>query len=143
MRRDSHPFLQFVKYGFCGVAAFATHQIIWAILSTRFFPSFDSSIAQEVRATNSIISNCIAFLFSTTVAYITNILWVFTPGRHSRTAEIFYFFAISCISLIGGLLAGPWMIRVYGIHTLLAQLSMAVASVLINYVCRKFLIFKH
>lgn len=142
-RRDAHPFLQFVKYGFCGLAAFITHQVIWYFLASRTFPAIDSAIPQDTRALNSTISNCIAGFFSTGVAYITNVIWVFTPGRHSRAAEIFYFFLISFISLLGGLLAGPWMIRVFGINTLLAQLSMVFASVLINYVCRKFFIFKH
>ncbi|HCN79127.1 MAG TPA: hypothetical protein DIT13_18335, partial [Verrucomicrobiales bacterium] len=61
---------------------------------------------------------------------------------HSRTMEIVYFFAVGAISFAGGLAAGPWMIKVFGLNTLVAQLFMAVTSVLINFVCRKFFIFK-
>ncbi len=141
--RDAHPLLQFIKYGVCGLGAFATHQIIWLGLSLWFFPSIDSSIPDGTRALNSTISNSIAVLFSTAVAYVTNVLWVFKSGRHSRMVEIGSFFLISMISFSGGLLAGPWLIKSFGLNTLVAQLSMAVTSVLINYVCRKFFIFKH
>jgi len=141
--RDAHPLLQFVKYGVCGVGAFATHQVIWVALSLWAFPSIDSSIPNETRALNSTISNSIAVFFSTAVAYVTNVLWVFKSGRHSRLVEMASFFGISVISFGGGLLAGPWLIQKFGLNTLLAQLSMAVTSVLINFVCRKFLIFKH
>ncbi|SKA92727.1 Putative flippase GtrA (transmembrane translocase of bactoprenol-linked glucose) [Prosthecobacter debontii] len=141
--RDAHPLLQFIKYGICGVGAFATHQIIWVILSVTLFPSIDPSLSNETRALNSTISNSIAVFFSTAVAYITNVLWVFKSGRHNRLIEIASFFGIGIISFGGGLLAGPWLIKVFGLNTLVAQLSMAVTSVLINFVCRKFFIFKH
>ncbi len=141
--RDAHPLIQFIKYGFCGVAAFATHQVIWGALSTWMLPAIDSSIPKETRALNSTINNSIAVLFSTAVAYITNVLWVFTPGRHSRLVEIASFFGVGVISFGGGLLAGPWLIKVFGLNTLLAQLSMAFTSMLINFACRKFFIFKH
>ena len=141
--REAHPFVQFCKYAVCGLGAFVTHQAIWVALSMWFLPAIDSSIPQDTRALNSTINNCIACFFSTGVAYVTNVLWVFTSGRHNRLLELLYFYFISAISLAGGLVAGPWMIKVYGISTILAQLSMVVASVLINYVCRKFFIFKH
>ncbi|MBB5039664.1 GtrA family protein [Prosthecobacter dejongeii] len=141
--RDAHPLLQFIKYGICGLGAFITHQVIWVALSFWAFPSIDSSIPDETRALNSTISNSIAVLFSTAVAYVTNILWVFKSGRHSRAVEIASFFGIGVISFGGGLLAGPWLIKMFGLNTLVAQLSMAVTSVLINFVCRKFFIFKH
>lgn len=141
--RDAHPMLQFIKYGICGLGAFITHQVIWGVLSLWVLPCIDPAIPQETRALNSTINNSIAVLFSTAVAYITNILWVFKSGRHSRTVEILSFFGIGVISFAGGLMAGPWLIKAFGINTLVAQLSMAVTSVLINFVCRKFFIFKH
>ena len=140
--RDAHPLLQFIKYGICGLGAFITHQAVWVGLSLTLFPSIDSSIPDDTRALNSTIANSIAVLFSTTVAYVTNVLWVFKSGRHSRLVEISSFFGIGVISFGGGLLAGPYLIKMLGLHTLLAQLSMAVTSVLINFVCRKFFIFK-
>ncbi|TDU68197.1 GtrA-like protein [Prosthecobacter fusiformis] len=141
--RDAHPLLQFIKYGICGLGAFITHQLIWFPLSMWVFPAFDHSLPDATRAMNTAISNLIAVFFSTTVAYVTNIMWVFKSGRHSRTVEIASFFIISAISFSGGLLAGPWLIKVFGISTWIAQGSMAVTSVLINYVCRKLFIFKH
>lgn len=141
--RDAHPLLQFVKYGICGVGAFATHQVIWLALAVWAFPAIDSSLPDATRAWNSTVCNSIAVIFSTLVAYVTNVLWVFKSGRHSRLVEIGSFFGIGIVSFGGGLLAGPWLIQAFGLNTLVAQLSMAVTSVLINFVCRKFLIFKH
>lgn len=141
--RDAHPLLQFIKYAICGLGAFIIHQLIWFPLSKWVFPSFGDSLTDTTRAINTTISNSIAVVFSTTVAYLTNIKWVFKAGRHNRFVEVASFFGIGVISFSGGLLAGPWLIKMYGISTGLAQLSMAVTSVLINFVCRKFLIFKH
>lgn len=141
--RDAHPLLQFIKYGICGLGAFITHQVIWFPLSMWVFPSFGEGLSDTTRAINTTISNSIAVVFSTTLAYLTNIKWVFTPGRHSRFVEVVSFFGIGAISFSGGLLAGPWLIKMYGISTALSQVSMAVTSVLINFVCRKFFIFKH
>lgn len=143
MRRDAHPFIQFCKYAACGLGAFFTHQAVWLAMSFWVFPCISSSIPDETRALNSTINNSVAVLFSTTLAYITNVCWVFTSGRHSRFLEVASFFGISLVSFGGGLLAGPWLIKEFGIHTIFAQISMAVTSMLINYVCRKFLIFKH
>lgn len=141
--RDAHPLIQFIKYGICGLGAFITHQVIWGALSVWAFPCIDPAIPDATRALNSTINNAIAVLFSTAVAYVTNILWVFKSGRHSRAVEIASFFGIGVVSFSGGLLAGPWLIKMFGLNTLIAQLSMAVTSVLINFVCRKFFIFKH
>ena len=141
--RDVHPLLQFIKYGICGLGAFITHQVIWLALSMWAFPSFGEGLSDSTRALNTTVSNSIAVLFSTAVAYVTNILWVFKSGRHSRLVEVASFFGIGAISFAGGLLAGPWLIQMYGISTALAQVSMAVTSVLINFACRKFFIFKH
>jgi putative flippase GtrA len=141
--RDTHPVIQFMKYGICGVGSLIVGQSIWLALSTKGpWPALDGSLPDTVRAMNSTWNNIIAFFFGNLFAYITNSKWVFTPGRHSRLMEFTYFTLISTVAFVIGLMVGPLLIKLYGIHTLLAQLLMISASVMVNYVCRKFFVFK-
>ncbi len=140
-RRDTHPVIQFMKYVICGFGAFALSQTIWLALSIWVWPSLDD-LPQEVRALNSTYSNLVAFFFGNLFAYYTNSKWVFTPGRHGKVKEFLLFSTISSISFGVGLAAGPYLIHRYGIHTLLAQFFNQVSSVMVNFICRKFFVFK-
>ena len=140
--RDTHPFIQFIKYGICGVGSLTITTLIWRAVCTWFFPAFDDNLPKDVRALNSVYGNCIAFCFGNVFAYVTNSLWVFTPGRHHRVMEFFYFTVVSSVGFLAGLFAGPMFIRLYGIGTWTAQGMMIVASTLVNFVCRKFFVFK-
>lgn len=142
--RNAHPALQFIKYGVCGLGAFIAHQVVWFACAKWVFPAaLDHDISDEVRAWSSTLSNVVAFCFSNVFAYITNVLWVFTSGRHSRLREFLYFTMISSVSFAGGLAAGPVLIAQFGINSFIAQFTMAFTSALINFVCRKFFVFKH
>lgn len=141
--RDIHPLIQFLKYAICGFGAFAVSQVIWLALSIWVWPAIDSNIPQDVRALHSAYNNAIAFFVGNLFAYYTNSKWVFTPGRHGRVVEFLLFSAISSVSFFVGLAAGPLLIHKYGINTLLAQLLNQVTAVMVNFVCRKFLVFKN
>lgn len=117
-------------------------QGIWLALSIWVYPALTSDIPKEVRALHSTYNNMISFFFGNLFAYITNSLWVFTPGRHHRVMEFIYFTLISTLGFVIGLSFGPLLIQIYGINTLLAQLMTVFSSVLVNYVCRKFFVFK-
>lgn len=141
--RDTHPVLQFIKYGICGVGALVLHQSIWGGCSEWLYPALDSGIPKGIRALHSVYNNVIAFCFSNLFAYFTNVMWVFTPGRHSRIKEFFYFTLAGSVGFVVGLFAGPFLIHKYGINTVVAQGALVVASVMVNFVCRKFFVFKH
>lgn len=140
--RDTHPVIQFMKYGICGVGSLIVGQSIWLALSVWVWPALDPDLPKEVRALHSTYNNVISFFFGNLFAYITNSLWVFTPGRHPRVLEFFYFTLVSTVAFVIGLAVGPMLIRVYGISTLLAQLLLVASSVMVNYICRKFFVFK-
>ncbi|MGV3659999.1 MAG: GtrA family protein [Prosthecobacter sp.] len=140
--RDQHPLIQFLKYVICGFGAFAFSQIIFFSLAQWVWPALDSSIPQETRALHSLYSNAVAFFFGNIFAYYTNSKWVFTPGRHGKVVEFLLFSAIGSISFFAGVFAGPYVIFKYGISTELAQVFNQVTSVAVNFVCRKFIIFK-
>ena len=105
------------------------------------------------RRNHSFINNTIAFLVATVVVYFLNIKFVFTSGRHSRQKEVFLFVAVSGISYVAGIIAVDLVFRylsdmqalasITRYLSVIANLGFAVTSALVNYVCRKFIIFKH
>ncbi len=148
LSHDAPPLVQFIKYGLCGVGAFVVHIVVVNILGATLFP-FHDELADSVRKTNTMINNSLGFLVSCAFAYWTNINFVFKSGRHGRKKEITLFVAISAISFFAGLATVPFIfdlilkhfpqIGKYAQHV--ATLSFAVTSALVNFVCRKFIIF--
>ena len=64
---------------------------------------FDVDPLDDTRRTiRAAINKTIAFVFSNFTAYITNILWVFESGRHSRRMELGLFYAVSGTSYVVG-----------------------------------------
>lgn len=146
--RDTHPFIQFIKYGFCGVAATVMHQGIFWTLGYTVLPSIDGMIVNgqpitdELRSHNGTLNNIIAFFPVVIFVYILNMKWVFTPGRHSPLVEFLLFAGVAAIGNTAGILGGPMLIRWFGISTLMSQGSFIITSFLVNFLCRKFIIFK-
>ncbi|MEM9479726.1 MAG: GtrA family protein [Verrucomicrobiota bacterium] len=147
--REAHPFIQFCKYGTCGVAATVVLMGVALVLMRTVYPAFSdmtladgSPVDQEARERNSVIANSIAFIPSNFVAYFLNVAWVFESGRHNRWKEFSLFTLVSAISFFAGLFAGPLLlIGMFGLPTMVSQVSLIVTSALVNFVCRKFLIF--
>ena len=63
-------------------------------------------------------------------------------GRHSRVREFTFFTLIAFASFCAGLFGGPFLIHKFGINSHLSQVGLVVTSALVNFVCRKFLVFK-
>ncbi len=141
--KEAHPFVQFAKYGFCGGLATVIGLGTFYLLALTVFPNaLDRSVSDEVRRNYAVYANLCAWPLSNVFAYLSNAVWVFTGGRHHRAKEFLYFSLVSFISFGAGLLAGPQLIKWFGISTHLAQASLVVTSVLVNYVLRKFFIFQ-
>ncbi len=100
-------------------------------------------IGDDIRAQNLFINSSIAFFIANIVAYITNILFVFHTGRHHPVLEFLYFTGVSAIAFAISLMAGPWLVHSYGLPTNVAMLTNVVASALLNFVFRKFFVFKN
>ena len=140
--KETHVFLQFVKYGLCGGVSLVVHTVLFALLSHWLYPAVDLSLGDNVRAHRATVNNGIAFLFSNTVAYYLNVKWVFVRGRHRPWKEFALFTGVSAISFVVGIVLVPVLIRGYGVHTWVAQGAFVGTSVLINFACRKFLVFR-
>lgn len=149
LSHDAHPLLQFVKYGVCGVGSFIVHMTIVYLLGLTVFPAVGTEIAVDLKETNTLINNSLGFLVSCAFAYWTNITFVFKPGRHGKKTEVTLFFVISAISFFAGLFAIPLIFDLikeqfpravpYVEH--FGNFAFAFTSALVNFVCRKFIIF--
>lgn len=146
--QDAHPFVQFVKYGLCGVAATIAHQAIFFSLSYTILPAADglivdgAPISDEMRYRNGMLNNAIAFLPVVIFVYVINVKWVFTGGKHSRLVEFLLFAGVAAVGNIAGLIGGPMLINWFGIPTWMSQSTFVVTSFLVNFLSRKFFIFK-
>jgi putative flippase GtrA len=147
--------VQFIKYAIGGGVATATHITVFHLLGWRLLPCLQKNdwavtwfrlsaaeVDDRTRARRSMINNGGAFLVSNLVAYIINVCWVFTPGRHSFLVEISLFYAVSAVSVAIGTAIMGWLIGRFGMRTTYAFLSNLVTALLINYAMRKFFIFK-
>jgi putative flippase GtrA len=163
LSREPHPLLQFIRYGIAGVAAMAANLFFFWLCIHFIFPSPapDSGSAvqmpeglgdlgrwlknmwQDPPVAAYVKANTVAFLTANTVAYVLNFKWVFQSGRHSRHMEIFLFFAVSLFSFVVGTAVASVMVGVYGINEYVAKISDVIFAILINYLCRKFLVFQN
>ena len=82
------------------------------------------------------------FLISNLTAYVLNILWVFERGRHRWWVEVGLFYAVSGISWVVGSVLQTLLIGGWGLSTTVAFGANVVASMSINFVLRKFWVFK-
>lgn len=134
--------LQIIKYGVAGGLATLTHVAVFYLLSHFVLDAIDLDLDRAVRSRRFIINNSVAFLLANAVAYLLNVRYVFIPGRHGRKTEISLFFLVSTTSYVVGSWLADLMIRKGGFNSHVTQGAFIVTAVLINYVCRKFFIFR-
>ncbi|MGD9873248.1 MAG: GtrA family protein [Kiritimatiellia bacterium] len=154
-QREAHPFVQFLKYGIAGGIATAVDMAIFYFLSWQVFQALNNddivvrllhlnvpAMDEVLRSRNFVINSGIAFIFSNLTAYLINFHWVFHPGRHSRHVEVALFYAVSLTAVFIGVGLGWGMIHYFHLSTTSSFIGKMFASLMINYVCRKYLIFK-
>ncbi len=156
---EAPPLVQFIKYAMAGALAMAANLLFFWFADRFWFPiggggegvalpsafseipAWLGRMGNDERVLNYARCNAVAFVFANTVAYLLNFKWVFRAGRHSRALEIALFFGVSLVSFgLGTGLAGM-LVGGYGVHEYAAKGADVVSAVLVNYVCRKFLIF--
>lgn len=139
LSQDTHPFFQFVKYGVAGGMAFVVDYGLFWIFESFFFPV---AKGDEGRSFNFYLASAPGFFLANLVAYLLNVRFVFRAGKHKKHIETILFLAVSFVSAVLGLALGAWLVGAYpNLNAYVAKLGGIVTSVLINYVCRKFVIF--
>ena len=133
--RDAHPAIQFAKYTISGGVATVIFSSCFLYFS-HLFPS-----TQQGGWLSPLPCVLGAFMFSNAAVYWLNTRWVFTPGRHSVLLEFLYFTLVNMPGAVGGYFVLAWMGQ-HG-YSLVEKLGgFLVPNILINYICRKFFIFK-
>jgi len=153
---DAPPLVQFIKYGICGATAtafgimifYACASWLWPCLTREDIlrkrlrlPVMDEQF-EKIRSWRAAWCNTVGFMLSNMVAYITNILLVFTPGRFAWYVEVAFFYAVSGVAFFIGTTGQTVLIKRFKMTTTFAFAANIIASFMINYVMRRFVIFK-
>jgi putative flippase GtrA len=155
LRRDVHPLFQFAKYAVCGALATAVDVLVFYLAATLLLPALGpgdpaarllglhaAALPESVRSMHFVWDKVIAAIFSNLTAYAANALWVFTGGRHSRVVEFALFSALSAAGFALGTALGWALIHWTGMSTTYAYAANGVVALAINFIARKFIIFK-
>ena len=153
--REHTPLIQFLKYSLAGGVATFVHISLFYCCAYKLLPALSLqdpvvgalhldivTVSDAVRARNSMLDNLVAFLFSNLTAYLLNIFWVFKAGRHHWLLEIGLFYLVSGISVVLGSSLMGYLIHHFGLVTTQAFGANVLTSLLINYMLRKYVIFK-
>jgi putative flippase GtrA len=154
--RNVSPQVQFVKYAMVGAVATAVHFGLQMVFGLWLFPAMSdadplvqlgwvdaASIDELLRARHARWNTWLAFFVSNTICYIMNIKWVFTPGRHHPVIECILFFLVSGLAIFLGAELQVYLIKQFGLAYTYSSVAQIAVSVMINYVLRKFAVFKN
>ncbi|HMP77434.1 MAG TPA: GtrA family protein [Kiritimatiellia bacterium] len=154
LQRDATPLVQFFKYAIAGGFATGVDMLVFFFFAWRVLPALRENdplatrlhlkvrhVEEDDRSRRFILCTLIAFMFSNLTAYLINIHWVFQPGRHAWYVELALFYAVSGISIFIGTTLGWAMIRYMHLSTSFSYIGKMFASLMINFVCRKYFVF--
>ena len=152
---ETSNLFQFIRYGISGGIATLTHILVFHLLAWKMFFALQADdwfvrlfnlpiqeLDDTTRSRNSMKGNCVAFVISNLVAYLINVYWVFVPGRYPWIMEIGLFYLVSGVAIVIGTGLMGLLIRRFGMLTTYAFGANIFAALMINYVMRKFFIFK-
>ena len=152
-------FGQIVRYAFVGVIATAVNLVIAEICAAHVWPCLTQDdllvklgvfglsdatfvITDATRAVRAVYCNLVGFFVANLVCWILNRKFVFTPGRHGWLVEYALFLAGSGFAIACGSAAIWAFVKFYGMQTSWSFVVNVVVSVAVNFVVRKFFVFK-
>ncbi|MFH0953346.1 MAG: GtrA family protein [Verrucomicrobiota bacterium] len=152
---EAGPVVQFIKYAVGGAVATAVDIFVFYALSWKLIPALNDQdplvrllhlrithVEEDLRSRRFVVNSACAFMFSNLTAYIINILWVFEAGRYAWWVELGLFYAVSGVSIFIGTFLGWALIRTLHLSTTYSYVTKGISALLINFVCRKYVIFK-
>ena len=150
--------MQFVKYAIVGVVATIINLVVAELCAAYVWPCLTggdlfvkhlgflgfepSGVPEAVRAARAVYCNLVGFVVANFVCWLLNRKFVFTPGRHHWAVEFLLFFSGSAFAIACGSGVIYALILFFGFETTWSFVINVVVSVLVNYVVRKFLVFK-
>jgi putative flippase GtrA len=148
LSQEAPGLVQFMKYALSGLMAALTHHVVLLVLALTFFPVAKGSLMDGVPLTDALrgrhllYNNTLAWPVGTWVAYWLNVNFVFVPGRRSRRVEKLLFWAVSAVGFFPAVLLAEQMASSLHLPARYCQLGFLVTSVLVNFACRKLVIFQ-
>ena len=142
LSREAPFLIQFGKYGVCGVISVVVLALVIYLGEALAPQYFSDNLPDNTIAWNTAILHFIAFVPSNFVAYGLNRWLVFTPGRHSVKKEMILFTIISLVSFSIGEMLPFWLINNLDLPRPVVHFSFIISSAMVNFVCRKFLVFE-
>ena len=140
-RKIKNEVLRIMRYVVSGLAGTGTYALVFAGLNETIL-SAGADIAGTTRGLNFFIANSLAFLASSILVYLLNRHWVFMPGRHSKTKEIILFYGVAIIAFLISTSIGTYFVNIVVLNEYIAGLVTIILSVGINFVGRRWLVFK-
>ena len=155
LSHDSGPFAQFVKYGAIGVLSTCVQMIGFYLLAgtclkclgaddwaVRFLGIPSVEVSDGLRAFRAAVATAGGFTVANIFCWIMNRLFVFKPGKFRWYVEFLMFFGVAALATVVALGVQSLLIRYFGMMTTAAVIVEVVASFLMNFFVRKFVIFK-
>lgn len=160
LSHDCGPFWQFVKYGVIGVMSTAVQLAIFYLLAStclkclapddvavRFLglPGVVFSGDEPwyaTRGTLATAATAVGFVSANVFCWLMNRAFVFKPGKFPWFTELAMFFGASTFATVLALLLMKFLIDAFGMMTSLAGIIEVAVSFAVNFVVRKFFIFK-
>ena len=148
-------FWQIFTYGDIGILATAINlavaelfaAYVWPCLGpddifVKFLGFASSSVPDAERATLAVYCNFVGFFVANVVCWLLNRRYVFTPGRHHWLVEYALVLAGSGFAILCGSAVIWVLVRFHGMQTTYSFVINVVVSVAVNFVVRKFFVFK-
>ena len=155
LSHDSGPFAQFVKYGAIGVLSTCVQMIGFYLLAAtclkclgaddwavRFLGLPSVEVSDGLRAFRAAVATAGGFTVANIFCWIMNRLFVFKPGKFRWYVEFLMFFGVAALATVIALGVQSLLIKYFGMMTTAAVIVEVVASFLMNFFVRKFVIFK-
>lgn len=148
-------FWQILKYGVIGVLATLINLVVAALCAAYVWPCLGADdafvrlgvfaradVSDAARALLAVYCNLVGFFVANLVCWLLNRKYVFTPGRHGWLVEYALFLAGSGFAIFCGSAAIWALVRFQGMQTTYSFVVNVMVSVAVNFVVRKFFVFK-
>ncbi|MCQ2393549.1 MAG: GtrA family protein [Kiritimatiellae bacterium] len=160
LSHDAGPLAQFVKYGAIGVLTTLVQLSVFSLLAATWLkcltpddlavkllglPSATFSGAEPWYAARwflAAVATAVGFTISNVICWILNRTFVFRPGKFRWFVELGMFFGAAASATVIALGVQSVLIKYAGMMTSTAVVLEVVVSFVINFVVRKFFIFK-
>lgn len=155
LSHDCSPFEQFLKYAAIGALSTIVQVAVFYACAATFLQCLkpdDLAVrflglpaAQVNDATRTVLAGGatgIGFFISNVFCWLMNRWFVFKAGKYAWYVEFGLFFSASLVAFLLGIAIQSVAIYFFGLMTTYAVFIEILTSLAINYVARKFLVFK-